>query len=105
MSAVLLAAETTSRAEHTTPPATVTEPGSWAISYWADKSASTTGWTGPAGTTARHTYAGTGAGHVSELLSDSGGAVGVGSTGGLVATADSAQKHATMVTIVLAPAA
>lgn len=105
VSSVVLAAETTTTTQHVSPQAQVTAPGSWAVSYWADKSGATTAWTGPANTTARHTYAGSGAGHVSELMSDSGGPVSVGSTGGLVGTADSAQKNATMVTIVLAPAA
>ena len=41
------AAETTNRATHTTPGANVATAGSYVVSYWADKSSATTGWTLP----------------------------------------------------------
>ena len=97
----VLAAETQSTANHKAPDTTVTDAGSWVVSYWADKSGTTAAWTAPRGTTTRHTYAGTGAGHVSELLTDSGGPVPVGAWTGLTATASSAALHATMATVVL----
>ena len=99
----VVAAESSTTATHTTPTVQATVPGSWLVSYWADKSASTSSWAGPGGHTSRHTYAGTGAGHVSELLVDSGGAIQVGTAGGLSATANSAVANAAMASIVVAP--
>ena len=98
---VVLAAETLTTAHHKAPDTTVADAGSWIVNYWADKSAATSAWTAPGGTATRHTYAGSGAGHVSELLSDSGGPVPVGSWTGLTASANSAALHATMATVVL----
>ena len=46
--------DTTTTASHTTPAATVATPGSWVVSYWADKSSSTTAWTAPAGQAVRN---------------------------------------------------
>ncbi|WP_336921903.1 PKD domain-containing protein [Aquipuribacter sp. SD81] len=100
----VVASETETVAGHVTPQVPVTVPGSWLVSYWADKSASTTSWAAPTGLVQRHQWAGSGSGHVSELLADSGGPVPVGTAGGLTAVADSAQRNATMASVVLAPA-
>ena len=94
--------ETATRAAHTTPTATA-PAGSWVVSYWADKTATTTAWTAPAGTQLLATGAGTGAGHMSWLLVDSGGPVPAGTVGGLTATADSAAANAVTATVVLTP--
>jgi hypothetical protein len=101
---VSVAGETTMTDHHTTPTVSVPVVGSWLVSYWADKSATTTSWTPPAGVTTRFTAAGSGAGHISELLADSGGSVPTGTQGGLTAIANSSQRNAGMVSIVLAPA-
>ena len=93
-------AETVNQTGHTTP--TVDAPaGSWVISYWADKSTATTGFSLPGSVTGRHALCGTGSGHVCSSLADSGGAVPTGQAGGLVATADSANATATTWSIVL----
>jgi PKD repeat protein len=97
-----LAPETVSRAAHVTPTATA-PAGSWVLSYWADKTGATTSWTPPAGVTVRQTGAGSGAGHLSWLLADSGGPTGGGTVGGLTATADSSTANAVTGTVVLAP--
>ena len=97
------AGETTSTTDHTTPALNVLEQGAWVVSYWADKSASTTSWSAPAGQQVRSTGGGTGSGHLSWLLTDSGGPVTVGAVGGLTATADSAVRNAVMATIVIMP--
>ena len=97
------AGETTSRAAHSTPGATVGTTGSWVVSYWADKSSGTTTWTLPSGQTQRGLFAGTGSGRLTSVLADSGGGVAAGPPAGLVATADSASAKATMWTVVLAP--
>ncbi len=99
----VLTAETTSTDQHRTPEVSVPTAGSWVVSYWADKSSATSTWAPPQGQTARHLYAGAGAGHVSELLTDSAGPVPTGTAGGLVAVANSAQRNASMATVVLAP--
>lgn len=98
-----LQAETVSRAAHTTPSLSAAT-GSWALSYWADKTAATTSWSAPAGQTVRQSGAGTGAGHMSWLLADSNGALAGSTAGGLVATADTASASAVMGTVVIAPA-
>ena len=82
-------AETVNRAGHATP--TVDAPaGSWVVSYWADKSAATTGFALPGSVTGRQALCSTGTGHVCSSLADSDGAVPTGQYGGLVATADTA---------------
>ena len=80
------------QAGHATP--TVDAPaGSWVVSYWADKSTATTAFALPGSVTGRHALCGTGSGHVCSSLADSNGAVPTGQYGGLVATADTRQRH------------
>jgi hypothetical protein len=71
------------------------------VSYWADKSSATTGFTLPASVTGRQASCGTGTGHVCSVLADSGGPVPAGTYGGLTAVADSASASATMWTLLL----
>ncbi len=97
----VLSRETASTAAHRTPELTA-PTGGVLVSYWTDKTASTTGWTAPAGHTVRQTGAGSGAGHLSWLLTDS--PAPAGSAGGAVATATSATSNAAMASIVLSPA-
>ncbi|WP_230487373.1 PKD domain-containing protein [Nocardioides anomalus] len=93
-------AETVTRSAHTTPG--VSAPaGSWIVSYWADKSSATTGFTLPNSSTGRQALCGTGSGHICSVLADSGSAVPTGDHGGETATADSANATATMSSIVL----
>ncbi|MEV7430495.1 phytase [Nocardioides sp. NPDC092400] len=98
------AGEPARTAVHVTPLATVASPGTWRVSYWSDRSSSTTAWTPPAGEQVRSTSAGTGGGRTTTLLTDPGGPVPTGSTGGLAATADAASAKATTWTVLLAPA-
>ena len=93
-------AETVNRAGHPTP--SVDAPaGAWVLSYWADKSAATTGFALPGAVTGRHALCGTGSGRICSSLADSNGAVPTGQYGGLVATADTANATATTWSIVL----
>ena len=85
-------------------PALSAPAGSWALTYWADKSAATTTWTPPTGVTTRATTAGTGAGHFSSLLTDTAAPLPGGSYGPLTATADSTASNAAAWTLTL-PAA
>ena len=96
--------DTVSTASHTTPAATVVTPGSWVVSYWADKSSITTAWTAPAGQAVRNVSIGTSSGRVTSLLTDGGTTAAPGAAGSLTATTDAAGTKATTVTIVLAPA-
>jgi PKD repeat protein len=101
---IALESETVNRAAHTTPLLSA-GAGDWVLSYWADKTATSTSWQVPAGQTVRQTGAGTGAGHLSWLATDSDGPVAEGAAGGLTATADSSTANAVMGTVVLTPAA
>jgi hypothetical protein len=97
------AVETVARTTHTTPTATVTQDGSFVVSYWSDKTSATTGWTLPGGVTQRATTVGSGSGRIVSVSADSGGGVGTGPAGGLTATASSSSSKAIMWTVVLAP--
>ncbi len=101
---VASAGETVNRATHTTPAVTVPTDGSWVVSYWADKSSATTGWTLPGSETLRGAAIGTGTGRVTSVSSDRGESLPAGSFGALTATADSSSAKATMWSIVLKPA-
>ena len=98
------AVDTTAKTAHTTPAATVATPGSWVVSYWADKSSSTTAWTAPAGQSVRNVSIGASTGRITSLLTDGGGVTPPGPAGGLTATTDLAGTKATMLTLVLSPA-
>lgn len=71
------------------------------MSYWADKTAATTDKILPVGEQTRHEFAGSGAGHVSDLTTDGGGEEPTGIGGDLTATADSSSAQAIMATVVL----
>lgn len=83
-----------------TPEATAVA-GDWVLSYWADKSASTTAWSIPSTQAERQTGAGAGAGHLSWMLADSGDEVSAGTVGGLTGTANSSTANAVMGTVVI----
>lgn len=85
-----------------TTPSVSAPAGAWVVSYWADKSSTTTGWTAPAGVTVRHSKAGTGSGHVSELLGD-GVHTSAGPTASRTATVASPVFNSVALTIVLTP--
>ncbi|MFA1541191.1 PKD domain-containing protein [Actinomadura monticuli] len=92
--------EDDSGTEHTSPDADVTSAGSWAITYWGDKSSTTTAWTTPAGVETRGTGIGSGGGRITSLIVDSNAAVPTGSYGGKKATTNAASRAATW-TIIL----
>ncbi len=87
---------------YTTPTVAAT-PGAWAVSYWADKSATTTAITPPAGVELRFQRTATGAGHLTETLGDT---IASGTTvGGLTATpaGGAPVANAAAMTVVLVP--
>jgi PKD repeat protein len=92
--------ETSTTASHVSPTVTAPDTGGWLVSYWADKSSTTTSWTAPPEATARTSGAGSPSGHIAGLLADSNASV-AGSTGGLTATADSASIRALSFSVVV----
>ncbi|WP_030165423.1 PKD domain-containing protein [Spirillospora albida] len=101
VAAIAKAVDDASVTAHTSPTAQVDAAGAWAVTYWADKSSSTTQWTAPAGVETRGTGIGTGGGRITALVADSGGTVATGGYGGKTAVTD-ATSRALMWTIVLA---
>lgn len=96
------AADTTSTTNHTTPNVVVPDPASWVISYWSDKSSTTTSWTAPPEVATRSTSIGWGSGRITSLLADLNAPVAAGVTmGGLTARTDQASSKATNWTVVL----
>jgi PKD repeat protein len=84
---------------------TVAAPsGSWVVTYWSDKSATTSTWTAPAGVTVRDSLTDTGGTRFSAFLVDSGAPVPAGSYGGLTATTNAASDKAVSWTIALSAA-
>lgn len=92
----------TSQGGYVTPEATG-EAGDWALWYWADKSATTAEWPEPAGTVVVHAHAGTGAGHVSEMLATSGGPMAAGTVAPRDASVAVPVANAAAVTVLLRP--
>jgi len=74
------------------------------VSYWADKSSTTTAWTAPGSVTAREGLCQADSGRICSLLADSGAAVPGGPYPGITATTDVASNKATTWSVVLAPA-
>jgi hypothetical protein len=85
---------------HTTPTVNGLSGGSLAVSFWTDKSTTTTAWTVPSNVTKRSEVEGTGGGAISGLLADSGSAVS-GSYGGLTASTNASSGAAAQWTIAL----
>lgn len=87
---------------HPTPAVAVSGAGRWVVSYWADKSSSTTDWLPPAGVAVRDETIGTSGGHIDALLADGGGPAAEGTAPALTASTDVASRAAT-ITVVLQP--
>ncbi|UPK74319.1 PKD domain-containing protein [Nocardioidaceae bacterium SCSIO 66511] len=89
-----------STASHTTPSAAAAS-GDWVVSYWADRSSSTTSWSAPNAVTTREAAYGSAGGRVTSLFGDSGDAVNAGAVGNHTATTDTASARSVAWTIVL----
>ena len=92
--------DTAIAAAHTSPTVTAPADGKWLVTYWADKSSLTSGWTEPSGQTRRSSQTGSSGGHMTGLLVDSAGDVS-GETGGLTATANAIADRAVSYSVVL----
>lgn len=94
--------DNTTGAAHVSPAVTAVGSPSWLVTYWADKSTSTSGWTAPAGQSIRAKTFGSSAGHISALLTDTNRPVAAGATGQKTATANSASARGVSVSVLLA---
>lgn len=88
-------------AEHAAPELEVVGGKSWVVSYWVDKSSSTTAWAGPVAAQVRSTLIGSGGGRLTSLAVDYDGAVLPGTWPAKVATASDASSRAVMWTLAL----
>jgi len=89
---------------HAAPSIAVGEAGSWVLSYWADKGATTPTWTLPGSVTQRALNLGTGGGQVGGVAADTASPVPTGTFAGLTATSSVASGKATSFSVVLPPA-
>ena len=85
---------------HTSPAVTAPPGSNWLVTYWADESSATSGWTAPALQMLRNTLSDSGSGHMSGLLVDSNANVS-GNVGGLTATANSVSSRGVSFSVVL----
>jgi hypothetical protein len=96
--------ETASTTTHTAPGVAAPAVGGWVVTYWAEKTSTTTDWVPPADQVARTETSGSGSGRIESLLVDSGGPAPAGPWSGRTATADSAGRKVLMFTVSLQPA-
>jgi PKD repeat protein/sugar lactone lactonase YvrE len=93
-------ADTVNHAARTTP--TLNAPdGAWLLSYWADRSSTTTAWAVPAGQTTRGKACTSGSNRVCSVMTDSAGLVPQGIAGGVTATTNKPSASATTWSIAL----
>jgi Malectin domain/PKD domain len=91
-------------ATHTAPAATVTTAGSWVVSYWSDKSSTTTAWNLPSAVTSRDAVIGTGGGRVTDAIADTGAPAATGTYPAQTATVTGgASGKGANLTLVLTP--
>ena len=103
-SLVTAGASDANTASHTAPAIAVTDAGSWVVSFWSDKSSSTTAWTLPGGVTQRDQTIGSGGGHVAAALADSNGPVATGTNPARTATVGpTASGKGATISVVLVP--
>jgi len=95
--------DTINRTNRVTPAISVPE-GARIVSYWADKSSTTTAWTLPSTVSSRATACGTSTGRICSAFADSGHSLSAGVQPGVTANTDVASNKATTWSVVLAPA-
>lgn len=98
--AVSSVGESASTAGHLAPALTGVATSNWVVTYWVDKSSSTTAWTVPNGQTKRAQNLGAGGGRLTSVAADA-GPIGVTTWPGVTATADNDSGKATMWSIAL----
>ena len=101
---VTAGASDSSVSSHTAPAVAVANGGSWVVSFWSDKSSSTTAWALPSGVIQRDQTIGTGGGRVTAAIADSGGGVPSGTYPAQTASVGvTASGKGAMISLVLAP--
>jgi hypothetical protein len=91
-------------ASHTAPAVAVAGSGSWVVSFWSDKSSTTTAWTLPAGLIQRDQTIGTGSTRVTAAIADSGAGLASGTYPAQTASVGAtASGRGAMISLVLAP--
>jgi len=91
-------------ASHAAPAVAVADGGSWVVSFWSDKSSTTTAWTLPAGVTQRNQTIGTGSTRVTAAIADSGTGLPPGTYPAQTASVGAtASGKGAMISLVLAP--
>lgn len=95
------ATESMSTTAHTAPSLALSTGSSWVVSFWADKTSSTTGWVVPATLNQRSTQIGSGSGRLTSVSADTAAPVAKGIWPGALATASAASNRATMWTVAL----
>jgi len=93
--------DNTTGAAHTSPAVTAAGSDNWLVTYWADKSTSTTAWTAPGGQIVRAKTFGSSSAHISGLLADSNAPVPAGASGQKTATANSSSTRGVSVSVLL----
>jgi hypothetical protein len=93
----------TNTSSHTAPALSGLTAGTFVVSFWADKSTTTTTWTPPAGVNKESATYGSGGGATSALVADSGSAV-VGTYPAQLATTNATSGSAAQWSIALASA-
>ncbi|MCW2781998.1 MAG: domain containing protein, partial [Marmoricola sp.] len=93
----------TSASSHDSPTVAVTQPNSWLVNVWSEKSSVSPTWTVPGTVTQRSTAVGTGSGEVGGVLGDSNGVVPVGTAAARTATTSAAVGRSIEFSVVIAP--
>ncbi len=93
----------TSTSSVTAPSVAVTEPNSWLVNAWSEKSGATRTWAVPGTVTSRGTAAATGSGKVSTAYGDSNGPLAVGPTGTRIATMNASSGRTVGYSFVVSP--
>ena len=98
---IVASSVTNNSASHTSPEVAIAGNGRRALSFWADRSSSTTSWTAPAEVSEISNVVGTGGGRLATLLAE--GTADAGTYGGLVATTNAPSSRGVAYTVVLTP--
>ncbi len=96
LSVVAGAAEVTSKASHATPSVSVPDSASVVLSYWVDKSSTTSSWTLPSGQLRRAANIGSGSGRLTSVAADTGRIAAAGTWASISATASAPSSKALM---------
>lgn len=104
IAAVAMGEEIATTTVHVAPSLASVPASAWVVSYWAEKSSTSSDWVGPGDMTQRGESVGTGSGRILSLTADSGAAVTAGAWTGRSATSATAGRKVTTVSLALRPA-